>query len=130
MKRLFLMLLMVAGATFASAQATDTSVAEQQTTSEDLLSGRNPVTTKWTFLSGTAKIASHYLNNQEYSGAIWGIEASFGRYYRRSDRLSWNLTMSNVRRMHRPLLGGGLTNAANTSYISTQSYDIDYAVLY
>lgn len=138
MKRLLLLLLLVACVTTVSAQETDSVVLEstelkvksKSKSKERPLRERKPLTTKWSFLNGQAKYASHYLNKQEYSGAIWGIEASFGRYYRRSDRLSWNLTMSNVRKMHRPLLGGGLTNAANTSYISTQSYDIDYAVLY
>ena len=131
MKRLFLMLLMVAGATFASAQATDTSVTEQQTTSEVLLSGRNPVTSKWTYLSGTAKIASHYLNNQEYTTkALVGIEASHGRFYRKSEHVMWKLTMSHVRSMNRQLFAFGLSNAAHTSKISMQNYEIDYATFY
>ena len=131
MKRLFLMLLMVAGATFASAQATDTSVTEQQTTSEVLLSGRNPVTSKWTYLSGTAKIASHYLNNQEYTTkALVGIEASHGRFYRKSEHVMWKLTMSHVRSMNRRIFAFGLSNAAHSSKISMQNYEIDYATFY
>ena len=120
MKRLFLLFLMIAGATYASAQST----------SDISLSERKPVTTKLSLLTGEAKFTNHYLNTQEYTGEIQGFELSHGRFYRKSDRLSWKLTMATLRNMHRKLLGGGLSNAANTSYISTQSYDVDYAVFY
>ena len=120
MKRIFLLFLMVAGAVYASAQ--DTSIKS--------LCEREPVTTKWSLISGDAQFASHYLNSQEYSGEITGIEASHGRFYRKSDRLSWKLTMGHLRNMHRRLFDGGLMNAANTSYMSVQSYDFDYAVFY
>jgi hypothetical protein len=121
MKRLFLLLLMVTGVTFASAQGTDSAVSESQ---------RNPVTTKWSIWSGTAKHANHFLNKQEYSGNTFGIEGAHGRFFRKSDNLSWKLTLSHVRSMRRKLWGGGLHNAAETSGISTQSYEADYAVFY
>ena len=130
MKKLFLLILLIAGVNHVSAQGIDSAVSEQQTISEKSLSERNPVTSKWSLLSGSALYANHYLNSQEYGGSVQGLEASHGRFYRRSEHLSWKLTMSHVRNMHRNLFGGGLTNAANTSYISIQNYEADYAVFY
>ena len=83
MKRLLLLLLLVACVTTVSAQETDSVVPEstelreksKSKSKERPLRERKPLTTKWSFLNGQAKYASHYLNKQEYSGAIWGIEA-------------------------------------------------------
>ena len=130
MKRLFLFLLLLTGVTLASAQEIDSVGSKPQGRIPKSQLERKPVTNKWSFITGEAKYANHYLNQQEYTGDSIGIEASPGRFYRRSDRLSWKLTLSHVRNMHRKMFGGGLTNAANTSYISTQSYEADYAVYY
>lgn len=130
MKRLFLLILLVAGVTHASAQNTDSTVSEQQATSTKSLCERKPVTSKWSLMNGQALYANHYLNAQEYAGSVEGFEASHGRYYRKSEHLSWKLTMSHIRNMHRKMFGGGLNNAANSSYISIQNYEADYAVFY
>ena len=129
MKRLFLFFLLVAGVSYASAQGIDSAMSEQ-VSSERSLCDRKPVTSKWSLLSGVAQYTNHYLNSQEYAGTVIGLEASHGRFYRRSEHLSWKLSMSHVRNMHRKLFGGGLENAANTSYISIQNYEVDYAVFY
>ena len=89
-----------------------------------------PVTSKWSYVVGTAEYADHYLNNQQYSGDIVGIEAIHGRFFKKSDKLSWKLTLNHLRKMNSSLFGEGLMNAAKTSYISTQSYEVDYAVHY
>ena len=129
MKRLFLLLLMVAGAYAASAQSTDSSVAEQ-TAQAASSCNRKPVTSKWSILLGSAAYTNHFMNSQEYMGGLRGLEASHGRFYRKSDNLSWKLTMTHVRNMNRKLFGGGLKNAAKTSHISVQNYEVDYAVFY
>jgi hypothetical protein len=121
MKRFFLSLLMVAGVTLASAQGSDSALSESQ---------RKPVTTKWSVFFGEAMHTNHFLNNQEYSGETFGLEAAHGRFFRNSKNVSWKLTLSHVRSMHNNMWGGGLHNAAETSYISTQSYEADYAVFY
>ena len=121
MKRFFLSLLMVAGVTLASAQGTDSALSESQ---------RKPVTTKWSVFFGEAMHTNHFLNNQEYSGETFGLEAAHGRFFRNSKNVSWKLTLSHVRSMHSNMWDGGLHNAAETSYISTQSYEADYAVFY
>ena len=128
MKRLFLLLLLLfAGTMLSFAQEADSVVIEQPTKPAKV---RKPVTSKWTLLTGSADYTNHYLNSQQYSGEIWGIEAMHGRFYRRSERVSWKLTLSHLRSMNRPMFGGGLENSTNTSRISTQSYEADYAVFY
>lgn len=121
MKKLFLMLLMVAGVAVASAQGTDACTDKP-------LSERKPVTSKWSLVSGGAAFSNHFLSNQEYIGAIKGIEAMHGRYFLKSDNLSWKLTMTHLRNMAK--LGGGLKNPAKTVSMSVQTYEANYAVFY
>lgn len=121
MKRLFLMLLMVAGVAVASAQSTDACTDKP-------LSERKPVTSKWSLISGGAAFSNHFLSNQQHIGAIKGIEAMHGRYFRKSDDLSWKLTITHLRNMAK--LGGGLKNPAKTSAMSVQTYEANYAVFY
>lgn len=131
MKRLFLLLLLtITTATVSFAQGKKSDLEPFKSRSPRPLSERNPVTTKWSLILGDAAIANHYLSNQEYTGKIVGLEAKHGRFYTKSDRLSWQLTLTHLRRMHRELLGGGLHNPAETSHISLQSYEADYAVYY
>ena len=131
MKRLLLLFLMSVGVINASAQGTHSTVSEQLETSQKSFCERKPVTNKWSFILGDAEYANHYLNSQEYTGEVSGFEGIFGRYYRNSDQLSWKLTLTHVRNMYRELAQmGGLTNAANTSHISIQNYEVDYAVFY
>ena len=134
MKRLFLLLLLiVAGATISFAQGKKekkSAFNSFETGYVKPLSERKPVTSKWSIISGDAEIANHYLSNQEYTGEVVGLEAKHGRFYTKSDRLSWQLTLTHLRRMHRELFGGGLHNPAETSHISLQSYEADYAVYY
>ena len=134
MKRLFLLLLLiVAGATISFAQGKKekkSAFNSFETGYVKPLSERKPVTSKWSIISGDAEIANHYLSNQEYTGEVVGLEAKHGRLYTKSDRLSWQLTLTHLRRMHRELFGGGLHNPAETSHISLQSYEADYAVYY
>lgn len=121
MKKLFLMLLMVAGVAVASAQSTDVCTDKP-------LSERKPVTSKWSLVSGGAAFSNHFLSNQQYIGAIKGIEAMHGRYFLKSDNLSWKLTIAHLRNMER--LGGGLKNPAKTASMSVQTYEANYAVFY
>ncbi len=131
MKRLFLLLLLfVAGATISFAQGYDSATYSFKSSSARPLSERKPVTNKWSIVQGSASFANHYISNLEYTGEIFGLEAKHGRFYKKSNRLSWQLTLTHLRRMHRPMLGGGLQNFAETSKISTQSYEADYAVYY
>ena len=118
MKKLLAMFLIIVSGTF--------SLVAQETE----LGNYKPVTSKWSYVSGTAEYADHYLNNQQYSGDISGIEAIHGRFFKKSDNLSWKLSLNHLRKMHTNYFGEGLINAANTSYISTQSYEADYAVHY
>ena len=126
---LFLLIFVGATLSFAQSKETTTSVQKQKEESAKALD-RKPVTSKWSFVSGTAQYANHYISPQEYSGEIWGIEAIHGRFYKKSDKVSWKLRLNHLRKMHNNLIGGGLTNPANTSYLSTQSYEVDYATHY
>lgn len=132
MKRLItLLLLVVAGATLAFAQQTEVATFASECQSSEALTNRKPVTSKWSLFTGEANFANHYLSNHEYSGEINGFEAIHGRYFRKSNRLSWRLTLTHLRNMHRKMLStGGLKNPAGTSIMSVQTYEVDYALFY
>lgn len=132
MKRLIsLILLVVAGTTLAFAQQTELATFASECQSSEALTNRKPVTSKWSLFTGEANFANHYLNNHEYSGTIYGFEAIHGRYFRKSDHLSWRLTLTHLRNMHHKMLGsGGLVNPGGTSIMSVQTYEVDYALFY
>lgn len=122
MKKLFsLFLLMFAGATLVFAQ-------------DDCASNecdRQPVTSKWQLMVGDAAYTNHYHNLQEYEGALLGIQATHGRLFKRSDRLSWQLTLMYYGSQYTPgAPTSGLVNPAGTSHISTKFCEADYAVYY
>lgn len=121
MKKLIsIFLLTVAGMTFAFAQD-----STQQSNSEE----REPVTSKWSLYFGGSKYANHWLSPQEYSAPIKGFEAIHGRHFVKSKNLSWQLTLTHLRNK-KNILSDGMSNPANTAYISTQNYEVDYAVFY
>ena len=132
MKRLIsLILLVVAGTTLAFAQQTEATASASECQASQALTNRKPVTSKWSLLTGAAAFANHYLSNQEYNGDINGFEAIHGRYFRKSDRLSWRLTLTHLRSMHSKIFEwGGLKNPAGLSIMSVQTYEADYAVFY
>lgn len=129
-KLIFVLSLLVAGIAVSYAQEAADGANVGQSDAAASLCERKPVTSKFSILTGPARFTNHFLNSQEYSGPMMGLEMEFGRFYRNSDKVSWELTLSHMRAMHRKMWGGGLENAAETSYISTQLYDVDYAAYY
>ena len=114
MKRLFsLLLLILAGTAFAFAQDDPTTAT----------SDRKPVTSKFEILLGNGSYASHFLNTQMYKGSMKGVEATFGRFYKKSDKVSWDLSLGHWR-------SKTLVNPARTSSISAQTYDVHYGAYY
>lgn len=130
MKKLVsLFLLLIVGATLSFAQTKESTSSAQKKESIKT-SDRKAVTSKWSLVTGTAQYASHYLSPQEYSGVIWGIEAIHGRFYKKSDNVSWKLRLNHLRKMHGNLSNEGLSNPAGTAHASIQAYEVDYATYY
>lgn len=132
MKQLIFSLLFIVGVSAVYAQTVnDDMVSNQPCSTLKDECDRKPVTNKWTYLTGVASFTNHFLNQQEYSGHISGFQAEHGRFYRNSERLSWKLSLVHLRSMYRKTFDvNGLWNAAETSCVSTQAYEADYAVYY
>ena len=84
----------------------------QQTESKEKI-----VTTKWSFLVGSASFADHYISNQEYnSSASLGFSIEFGSFYKSNENLSWKLDISYLGLGRTPVnpAGTGKLNAACT----------------
>lgn len=122
MKRLiFLFLLTVAGTTFAFAQEDSTTAT----------SNRKPVTSKIELMLGSAEYTNHSLNKQVYKGGITGFEATFGRFYRKSDSVSWELQLGCWHNIDNMLLGKtNLYNPAYTSSLTAKIYNAHYGAYY
>lgn len=131
MKRIILIILYVcAGMGLSFAQDAGNITTLQVGNSETITSDRMPVTTKWAFITGGGDYANHYLNTQEYSGLLSGLEYLRIRNSQKYDNISYRLSFIHLRNMHRPMFEGGLENPAGTSYISVQNYELDYSVFY
>lgn len=131
MKKIILTLLIVcAGMSFSFAQETESVTTLQVKNSETITSDRMPATNKWALVMGDGYYANHFLNTQEYSGDLTGLEYLRIRNSKKYENISYRFSFIHLRNMHRKLLGGGLENNAGTSYISIQNYEFDYAVFY
>ena len=122
MKRLLsLILLIFAGSTIAFAQENSTTAT----------SDRKPVTSKFELMLGNAEYANHSLNKQVYKGGMTGVEATFGRFYRKSNSVSWELKLGYWHTIDNLLLGKtSLHNPANTSSITAKSLNAHYGAYY
>lgn len=88
-----------------------------------------PLASRWSVMIGSAQFANHYISNQEYSGIISGVKMEFGRMYRRSENLSWELDLSYASASE-GFMNSNLLNPAKTNGISATVFDISYATHY
>lgn len=131
MKRIISTILLVcAGMGFSFAQGSDNLTTLQVGNSEAITSEKAPVTTSWSFLVGEADYANHYLDLLEHTGDVTGLEYLRIRNSAKYENISYRFSIVHLRNMHRTIIGGGLENFAQTSVLSTQNYEMDYAVFY
>lgn len=90
--------------------------------------GEKIVTSKVSFLTGSATIADHYFSNQQYSGALLGTEVGFGSFYRKNTNLSWNLGASYLGVSGKSNLAP--TNPAGTSSLGVSDIEVEYGTAY
>ena len=89
------------------------------------------VTSEWSVVMGNAKVANHYLSDQEHSGHVLGLSMEFGSFYKKSQNLSWDLDVTYFLSPYSGILGGlALSNPANTSFMSLNSFQTDYGTYY
>lgn len=91
-------------------------------------SGEKIVTSKVSFLAGSATVADHYFSNQQYSGALLGAEVGFGSFYRKNQNLSWNLDASYLGVSGKSDLAP--TNPAGTSSLGVADIEVEYGTAY
>lgn len=83
------------------------------------------VSSKWSFLAGSATVADHYFSNQEYnSDMTLGLSMEFGAFYKKSRNLSWNLDFTYLG------LGGAPKNPAGSTKLNVYDGDIEYSTSY
>lgn len=112
-----------------------TSVAYGQSSGDDATvkecCERKPMTAKLSLMMGDAQVANHYLNRQEYTGGMLGYGIELGRFFRSSEHLSWELTLTHLRAIHDDFDSeSGLSNPAETSFLSARAFGVDYALYY
>ena len=89
------------------------------------------VTTKWSFVSGNATIANHYLSEQEHTGEVFGLAMEFGSFYKRSENISWDFDLQYVLSPYITQVEGfGISNPAKTSFFALHNIRADYGTYY
>ena len=81
------------------------------------------VTSKFSWLAGSASVTDHYFTNQEYSGPMMGLSAEFGSFYRKNDNLSWELDMTYIG-------FGSPSNPAGSSTLNVYDAAFEYKTSY
>lgn len=122
MKRLFLLFTICLAVSSAAAK-------KPSATQADNVVGEYPITSRISLSLGNIKIANHFFSAQEFSGFICGLDADFGRFYRKSENVSWNLSLGMMRRKNGTFIKG-LPNFAGTNNLSFQGYDVNYSSHY
>lgn len=89
------------------------------------------VSNKWSFVSGSGSIASHYLSNQEFQGNLIGVMGEHGAFYKKSENLSWDLGLSmlftpSIKEETNMLF----TNPAKNCFLKTYSFSAKYGTHY
>lgn len=89
------------------------------------------VTAKFSFLTGSATVADHYLSDQEYNGTVMGLSMDFGSFYKKSENLSWDLDITYFLSPYSSSLTDfSLANPAKTAFYSLHSFRADYGTYY
>ena len=89
------------------------------------------VTTRWSLVSGNAKVADHYLSDQEHKGQIVGLSMEFGSFYKKNDNLLWDLDITYILSPYISIVDEiSLANPAKTSFIVLHNFSADYGTYY
>lgn len=89
------------------------------------------VTAKWSFVSGKAKVADHFLSDQEHNGQLLGLSMEFGSFYKKSENVLWDLDITYITAPYSALVDGiSLVNPAKTSGIALNNLRADYGTYY
>lgn len=106
-----------------------------------LLAGKNQrpepreekiVNAKWSLNFGSGSVANHYLSEYEYAGRLYGLQAEFGAFYKRSENLSWDLDLSLTSTMtfSGKIYDAGLANPTETNFWMLKNYSVKYGTSY
>ncbi|MBR5592588.1 MAG: DUF3316 domain-containing protein [Bacteroidaceae bacterium] len=124
--RKFYLLFALCFAVFVSqAQETVANGVKENQPEEEV--SKSPITFKISYHLGSSTIANHYMSANAYKGVASGIHVDLGRFYKRWENISWNLSFDNYSAFK---AAGGLENAAKTSSMSYKALDLNYSSFY
>ena len=111
--------------TFLMLMSMTDSLAENREVKEKV------VTTKFSFVSGSAKIADHYLNDQEHAGEVLGLSMEFGSFYKKSKNISWDFDMTYIMSPYSSLAQEiSISNPSKTSFYALHNVRAEYGTYY
>ena len=89
------------------------------------------VSSKWSIVNGKAKVANHYLSDQEHIGQLMGMSMDFGSFYKKSENISWDFNLTYILSPYRAKVDEvSLGNPARTSFIALHNIRADYGTYY
>ena len=125
MKKIYLLLVFCFAVSVSYAQVPVAGSIEETVTEEPV--GNRPMTLNVSYFTGVASIANHYLSANEYSNISSGFHVDLGRFYKRWENVSWNLSYDYCSSLDR---AGGLENSAKTSSMSYTAMSLNYSSFY
>lgn len=89
------------------------------------------VTNRWSIVTGEVIYANHYFTNQEYKGILLGVKGEHGAFYKKSDRLSWNMDLSFQMAPYSDVMAElSPSNPAGTTHVSFYNLLAEYGTFY
>lgn len=89
--------------------------------------GKHPITLNASVMLGANTVANHYISSHECTGMAYGAHIDFGRFYKRWENVSWNLSYDYISAFE---VVGGLENAAQTLAETCTSWNLNYSSHY
>ena len=124
MKRLYLLLTISFIALVSFAQESHVGDAKGSAVEES--AGEYPITFNASVDIAVSSVANHFLSSNEYSELTLGAHADFGRFYKRWDNVSWNLSLDYLAALD----NAPLENSAKTSSMTYTTFGLNYSSSY
>ena len=125
MKKFYL--LFALGFAVLSSYAQGTVGNSQKGNAVEELVGKNPITLNASVLFGSNMVANHYISSYECEGLTVGAHIDFGRFYKRWENISWNLSYDYLTAFE---VIGGLESVAQTAAETCTSWNLNYSSHY
>ncbi len=125
MRKIYLLFALCVTVLVSNAQDANSSGVKERSRHTRVV--RNPMSFNASLHTGMGIVVNHYMSTNAYKGLIYGAHVDFGRFYKSSKSVSWNLSFDTYSSEN---VVDGLVNNAMTSSMGYKALNLDYTSFY